>query len=209
MSGFDYIVFLVVGLAAITGFFRGFVEEVLSLGAWCLALLAVHYGHAPLTAALTGSIGSETGAGVLAFGILLAVPYFGTQLLARSMGNASRGSVLGPIDRVLGFGFGAIKGFVIMVLAFALLVFAYDVVWGPKGRPDWITAGRTYPFLNAASDELMSLVSKRRTEAVKAARDGAEGAAADGGAGNGGVDGATPPVHHPRRHHTPRPLADP
>jgi membrane protein required for colicin V production len=200
MSGFDYIVFLVVGLAAIGGFFRGFVEEVLSLAAWCLALLAVHYGHTSLTGALIGTIGNETGAGVIAFGILLAVPYFGTKLVARQMGNASRSSMLGPIDRVLGFGFGAIKGFVIMVLAFSLLVFAYDVVWGPKGRPAWIKDGRTYPFLNAASDELMAMVGKRHSDAVKAARDPAEDAADEGMTGG---DPDSRPTHAPahRVHH--------
>lgn len=38
MTGFDYVVLLLVGLGAVGGFFRGFVEEVLSLAAWCLAL---------------------------------------------------------------------------------------------------------------------------------------------------------------------------
>jgi membrane protein required for colicin V production len=168
MSGFDYVVFLVVGLAAIAGFFRGFVEEVLALAAWCVALLAVHYGHEPLTAILTDKMGTETGAGVLAFVILLAVPYFGMKLIARHLGNASRGSMLGPIDRVLGFGFGAIKGFVLMVLAFSLLVLACDVTWGAKGRPAWIRQARTYPFLNAASSELLSMVASRRSAAVAA-----------------------------------------
>jgi membrane protein required for colicin V production len=195
MTGFDYIVFLVVGLASIAGFFRGFVEEVLALAAWCLAMLAVHYGHAALTAVLTPHVGGETAAGILAFVILLALPYFGTKLVARQLGSASRGSMLGPIDRVLGFGFGAIKGFVVMVLAFSLLVFAYDVVWGPKGRPAWIREGRTYPFLNAASDELMTLVAKRRDSAAKA----------DAGDHDDASDSSDAPeirpVHHARRHH--------
>lgn len=201
MTGFDYIVFVVVALAAIAGFFRGFVEEVLALAAWCLALLAVHYFHALLTGVLTDYISSETGAGIIAFALLLAVPYFGTKWLAASLGRASRGSGLGPVDRVLGFGFGAIKGFVVMVLAFSLLVFAYDVVWGPKGRPAWIKDGRTYPFLNAASDELMSMISERRSAAIKAARDGATDAAVDAVAG-----GASPAAHH--RHHRKPPVDD-
>jgi len=195
MTGFDYIVFMVVAVAAIAGFFRGFVEEVLSLAAWCLALLAVHYFHSWLTGVLTGEVGNETGAGIIAFAILLAVPYFATKLVARQIGNASRASPLGPIDRVLGFGFGAIKGFVIMVLAFALVVFANDIVWGPKGRPAWIRDARTYPFLGAASDELMSLIAQRRADAVNAAHDEASDA----------PTGAAPsdtPVHH-RHHHRP------
>jgi membrane protein required for colicin V production len=206
MTGFDYLVFLIVGLSAISGFFRGFVEEVLSLAAWCVALLAVHYGHAPLTVMLMSYVPTETGAGVLAFGILLAVPYFATQLLARQLGNASRSSVLGPIDRVLGFGFGAIKGFVIMVLAFSLLVFAYDVVWGPQGRPGWIKDGRTYPFLNAASDELMTLVAKRRSDAVKSARSHAEDTAVD--AVTSDSDAASQAPTHRVHHHRPAKAAD-
>ena len=214
MSGFDYVVFVVVALAAIAGFFRGFVEEILALGAWCLALLAVHYGHAPLTGVLTPSVGNQTGAGIIAFAILLGLPYFGTKMLARRIGDASRGSVLGPVDRVLGFGFGAVKGFVVMVLAFSLLVFAYDVVWGPKGRPGWIRDGRTYPFLNAASDELMSLVSKRRDAAVKAARATGENAAEDA-AGDAlthavaGDDEPEKPARHGHHHHQPADDSDP
>jgi membrane protein required for colicin V production len=196
MTGFDTIVFLIVGLAAIAGFFRGFVEEVLTLAAWCVALLAVHYGHAVLTILLMAYVPTETGAGVLAFVLLLVVPYFATTLLARQLGSASRSSALGPIDRVLGFGFGAIKGFVIIVLAFSLLVFAYDVVWGAKGRPAWIKDGRTYPFLNAASDELLSLVAQRRSDAIKSARDEATDAAVDAAVG----DASPAPVHHAHRH---------
>ncbi|WP_353230124.1 CvpA family protein [Novosphingobium sp.] len=201
MSGFDYVVFLVVGLAAIGGFFRGFVEEVVSLLGWCLRLLAVHYGHAPLTAVLTPTIGNETGAGVLAFGILLVVPWFVTRMLARNMGQASRGSLLGPIDRVLGFGFGAIKGFVIMVLAFALLVFAYDMVWGVKGRPAWLKDGRTYPFLNAASDELMTMVGQRRSDALHGTHRGAGDTVDDSAAT--GDDPAPRPSHRAHRHRPP------
>ena len=179
MTGFDYVVFLIVAVCAIGGFFRGFVEEILALAAWCVAMFAVRYGHEPLTLILAPYLKNETGAGVLAFALLMLVPYFITKYAASALGSASRTSVLGPIDRLLGFGFGAIKGFVIMVLGFSLLVFGYDVVWGVNGRPVWISAARTYPFLNAASEELMTMIADRREEAAKAAlepkQDSAEG----------------------------------
>ncbi|WP_338465744.1 CvpA family protein [Novosphingobium sp. ZN18A2] len=168
MTSLDYVVFAVAGFAAVGGFFRGFTEEILSLAAWCIALFAVHYFHEPLTAIITPYVDSETGAGVLAFVLLMLVPYVLTKVIARSAGRASRTSVLGPIDRVLGFGFGAIKGFIIVVLAFAIVVFGYDVVWGAQGRPTWISQGRTYPFLNAASEELMTMISQRRDDAMRA-----------------------------------------
>ena len=180
MTGFDYVVVLIVAIGAIGGFFRGFVEEVLSLAAWCLALFAVRYLHEPLTQALAPHLSNETGAGILAYALLMLVPYFATRFVARRIGNASRGSVLGPIDRLLGFGFGAVKGFIIVVLGFSLVVFGYDVVWGANGRPAWIAQARTYPFLNAASEDLVTMIAERRAEAAKAADDSASGKAATG-----------------------------
>lgn len=193
MTGFDYVVFLVVAVGAIGGFFRGFVEEVLSLLAWCIVLVAVHYGLEPLTAWLQPHLKTETGAGVLAYALLMVVPWGLMRLIARRMGAASRDSVLGPIDRLLGFGFGAVKGAILVALGFTLLVFAYDVVWGVKGRPEWITEARTYPFLNAASEELVTMISERRAEAAEAAAD-------DAGAEPSAAASARPAAHKKRAH---------
>lgn len=171
MTGLDYVVLIFLGIGAVGGFMRGFIEEVLSLAAWCIALLAVHYFHAPLTIWLAGHLPTETGAGVLAFFLLLLFPYLLTRMIARRMGSASRDSAIGPIDRVLGFGFGAVKGFIIVVLGYSIIVFGYDLVWGEDGRPQWIVQSRAYPFLNAASEELLTLISERREQAADQARE--------------------------------------
>ena len=135
MTGFDLIVLLILGVAANGGFLRGFVQEVLSLASWGLAVLAVHYLHSDMTAAVFAYFHSPTSAAILAFALLLVIPYAGMKLIANVAGRQSRSSVLGPIDRVLGFGFGAVKGMVMEVIAFSLLALGYDTVWGAKGRP--------------------------------------------------------------------------
>lgn len=162
MTGLDIIVLVVVGIAAVGGFLRGFVQEVLSLAALILAVLAIRYLHTDLTAFLVGYIDAPGTAAVLAFMILLLVPYLVVKLAASRIGRASRSSVIGPFDRVLGFGFGAVKGMLIVVFAFSLLVLGYDTVWGPEGRPDWIKNARTYPFINAASEAMVQLIEARR-----------------------------------------------
>lgn len=162
MTGFDIIVLLVVGIAAVGGFMRGFVQEVLSLAGWFLAVFAVRYLHTDLTAFLYGWIGTPSGAAVLAFALLLLIPYAAMKLIAGRFGKATRNSVLGPFDRVLGFGFGAVKGVIIAVMAFSILVLGYDTVWGPSGRPSWITTSRTYPFINASSDAMVQLIGERQ-----------------------------------------------
>jgi membrane protein required for colicin V production len=168
MTGFDIAVFFFVGLSAITGFVRGFLQEVLALFAWVFALFAIHYLHTPLTSFFEPSIGNLSGAAVLAFALLLLVPYAVVKLIANWAGEKSRKSVLGPIDRVLGFGFGSVKGMIIVVLAFSVLVLGYDTVWGIGGRPTWITQARTYRFVNASSEALVTMISERRRRAAEA-----------------------------------------
>ncbi|MXP25200.1 CvpA family protein [Altererythrobacter indicus] len=166
MTGFDIIVLFVVGLGAIRGFMRGFLQEVLSLAAWAAAIVAIYYFHTDLTAILFDYISSPSGAAVLAFLILLLIPFAFMRGFAIWAGRTSRSSVLGPIDRVLGFGFGTIKGAIIVVMGFSILVLAYDTIWGAEGRPDWIVQSRTYPFINASADSLVQVIDERRRRMI-------------------------------------------
>jgi len=171
MTGFDIGVLVLVATGAVTGLLRGFVQEVLALFAWVVGLVAIHYAHSAVTRMLEGYVGNRMGAAaVLAFAILLLVPYAIVRLLANYMGRASRASLLGPVDRVIGLGFGAVKGMLMAVLGFSILVLGYDTVWGVDGRPDWITQSRTYPFINASSDGLVKLLGERRARAAAAER---------------------------------------
>jgi membrane protein required for colicin V production len=167
MTGFDIIVLVVIGIGAIGGFLRGFVQEILSLVAWILAVFAIRYLHTDLSEWLFQWIGTPSGASVLAFVLLLLIPYAAMKLIAGRIGEASRASFLGPIDRVLGFGFGVLKGAIIVVMAFSVLVLGYDTIWGPKGRPTWITNARTYRTVDAAAEEMVQLIAQRREELRK------------------------------------------
>ncbi|HXD03563.1 MAG TPA: CvpA family protein [Novosphingobium sp.] len=171
MTGFDIGVLVLVAMGAVTGLMRGFVQEVLTLLAWVISLVAIHYAHSSVTHMLEGYMGNHFGAaGVLAFALLLLIPYAVVRLMANHLGRASRSSLLGPVDRVIGMGFGAVKGMLIAVVGFSILVLGYDAAWGVDGRPDWITQSRTYPFINASSDGLVKMLGERRAEAAAAER---------------------------------------
>lgn len=171
MTGFDFIVLGVVGIAAIGGFMRGFVQEILSLAAWVLAIFAIRYLHTPLTEALVEYLGDGVTTAVLAFALLLLIPYAAMKVIAGGLGKATRNSVLGPIDRVLGFGFGALKGVTVVVIAFSLLVLGFDTVWGYTGRPTWISNARSYDLIDASSRSLVEIIAERR----QSLRDEADG----------------------------------
>lgn len=162
MTGFDIIVLLIVGVAAVGGFLRGFVQEVASIAAWVLAVLAIRFLHTDLTAAILDFMGSPVTASILAFALLLLVPYAAMKLIAGQAAKSTRNSVLNPVDKVLGFGFGAVKGLIIVVVAFSLLVLGYDTVWGTTGRPVWIAEARTYQLVDAGSREMVQIIAERR-----------------------------------------------
>ncbi len=146
LTSLDIAVILTVGGAAVLGFLRGFVTEVLSLAAWVLVVIALKLFHTPVAAALAGPTGTAGGAATLAFALISGIGYFGGRLVANAVGSRTRASVLGPVDRALGFGFGALKGLILASLAFLLLLLAADFVGGgPTGRPAWIRQARTVP----------------------------------------------------------------
>ena len=163
MSALDIFVILVLAGGAMIGFVRGLVHETLSLLAWVVAIVMLRLFHAPISAGLVGPVGSATAAAVLAFVILFLPSFLFMKLVARSVGKKSRSSMLGPVDRVLGGGFGMLKGLLAATLFFLLANLATDLVYGPDAqRPNWMRNSRTYPLLNASGRSVVDWVETRR-----------------------------------------------
>ena len=108
---------------------------------------------------------------MLAFAILFVPSFLLVKLLARALGGRTRRhAVLGPFDRVLGGGFGLLKGLLGATLFFLLANLATDMVYGPQAdRPQWMTRSRTYPLLNASGRAIVDWVEARRHQAAKVA----------------------------------------
>ncbi len=163
LTALDIIVLIAVGGSALLGVMRGFVTEVLSLFAWVAIVFAVKLFHIPLTHALTGVIGTTAGAAVLAFVLLAGGTYFGGRLVANAIGARTRDSIIGPVDRALGFGFGALKGLILASLGFLMVVLVTDTMGGgPAHRPLWLKSARVYPLLNVTSAGIADFVDRRR-----------------------------------------------
>lgn len=163
MTALDIIVLILVGGAALLGYARGFTTEALSLIAWIFAVIAVRLFHAPVTEYLVGPIGTRGGAAVLALALVFGVTFLIGRLTASAVGRRMRQSALGAFDRVLGIGFGALKGLIIAGVLFLLASLVYDTAFGGRSqRPDWMTESRTYPLLDATSRALVDFVAARR-----------------------------------------------
>ena len=163
MTSLDIIVLLLMGGAGVFGFSRGFVTEALSLAAWIFAIGAVKLFHAPVAAALEKSVGTASGASTLAAALVFGIAIFGGRLVARRIGSQTRNSFVGSFDRVLGFGFGAVKGLVLASVAFLFFTLGYNVIYGAAAeRPAWMAESRTFPLLSASSRALVDFVKERQ-----------------------------------------------
>ncbi len=169
LTALDILVLLLVGAGLVFGVLRGFVAEILSLFAWIMAIVALRYFHAPAVEVLAGPIGS--GAWLLAFLLIFGTVFVLGKLASRRLGGRVRQSVVGPIDRVLGAGFGALKGLIGATLLYLAINFVYDMLWGRAAeRPEWMAQSRTYPLLHASGEAIVDLVEARRGSAPEANR---------------------------------------
>ena len=156
---------LTVGLGAARGFSRGFVSEFVSLGAWVLAIFAVKAIQPAVSAMLVSVVGTASGAAVLGFALVFGITFLVVKALGKKLGKGTRGSILGPFDRMLGLAFGALKGLIAATLVFLFVSLVFDTIHGRSAqRPRWMSASRTYPLLRASSAAMVDFVEKRRAQ---------------------------------------------
>ncbi len=167
LTALDIIVLLLMGGGLVFGFMRGFIFEILSLVAWVAAIVALKALHDPVTAVLEPMVGTRPGAAVLSFALVFGIVFILGKLAARRMGGGIRSSVVGPIDRILGSGFGALKGLIGATLLYLAANLVYDTLYGRTAeRPEWMATSRTYPLLHASGRAIVDFVEARRGRPV-------------------------------------------
>ena len=165
MNAIDIFVLLAIGGCAVLGLLRGFVLETLSLMAWVLAIFAIRLFHASVADLLTAFVGTASGAAVLALVLVFGVTFGAGKMIAHAIGRRTRQSVLGPVDRVLGGGFGAVKGLIGATMLFLAYSLVYDTMYGSGARrPDWLSDARTYPLLNASGQAISEFLAEQRAK---------------------------------------------
>ena len=167
LTAMDIIVLLLIGGGAVMGLMRGFVMEVLSLFAWAAAIFALKLLHGPVASLLVHVVKSPGGASVLSFVLVFGAVFFGGKLVAASLGQRTKKSVLGSVDRALGLGFGALKGLLVATVLFLGVNLVYDTIYGATSeRPGFERNARTYPLLNASGRAVVDWVQRRRAQSA-------------------------------------------
>ena len=170
LTAFDVVVLIIVALAALAGMARGFVGEIVSLLAWGAGIVAVRLLYTPAKAIAAHLTGTAAGGAVLALVVLFLAAFIAVRIIGGALSRGTKASLIGPIDRVLGFGFGAAKGVLGAALLFLLVNLTFDTIDPGEPTPAWITRSRTAPTLAMVSKALVDFVEERRRVAPDTAQ---------------------------------------
>ena len=117
MTWVDLVILAVLLISGLLAFLRGFVREVLGIGAWIGAALAGAWGLPFLREPLHRWVGPAW-VDLVGFVIVFLVALIVLMIIARVVGGVVRGSPLGGVDRTLGLLFGLARGAALVIVAY-------------------------------------------------------------------------------------------
>jgi len=170
----DGILLFIMIISAVLAMIRGFTREVFSIASWVAAAVAAYLFWDDVLPYTRQYIEDNT----LSLGITLAGIFFVTLLVVSFVTMRISDFILdskaGPLDRTLGFIFGAARGLILVVIAVLFLNFFI----APDQQPVWISEAKSKPWLDSLGQDLLAaLPEDPEGEIMERIRGGTEQAA--------------------------------
>ena len=140
-------------LSAILAMVRGFSREILSIASWIAAAFAAYLFHKQLAPQLEPYVGEGVIASIAAAGIIFVVALIVVTLVTMRVADMIIDSRIGPLDRTLGFVFGAVRGIIVAAVAVWFLGFFIG-----DREVGWIDNAKSKPFLSDVANRLINLL---------------------------------------------------
>jgi membrane protein required for colicin V production len=176
----DIVVIVVVLISAILAMVRGFVREVLSVASWAAAAAAAYLFYKPLVPLVQPYFASKTVAVIVSAAAIFFIALIVASYITMKISDFVIDSRIGAIDRALGFVFGAVRGLLLLVVAFLFFN------WLVNPAPAWVTQAKTGPLLKSLGEQLMAALPPDAEEAImKRIRGTGSGSAGEAPAGGG------------------------
>ncbi|MDI9408602.1 MAG: CvpA family protein [Candidatus Pacebacteria bacterium] len=154
--GFSVADLLIIGFilaSAIFAMLRGFVQEVLRIVAWVLAVLAANWLYPLVKPLFEGWIGPGVGANILG----LIVPFISLLVVflvvAVWLTYRIKDRAPIPFDHSLGFIWGAIRGAIILSIVYLGMI----LVLGANSEPAWLKNSLSHAYLQTGADWVLTV----------------------------------------------------
>ncbi len=164
MTLFDLITILILAASGAIGFARGAAQEVITVISFIIAVVVAVFSLRISAPIARHSVHPDVLANAVAILVVFAIVYgllrWGGSSLTRGIHSAE---ALGTLDRVVGVGFGLVRGLVLLGVFF--LVFNQAT---PAERvPNWIKNAAFFPLSAASGHMLMALAPQGAAVANK------------------------------------------
>ncbi len=117
----DSIAILILLVSTLLAMYRGFLREILGLGSWILAVIAVIYAIPAFSPITEGIFESKIVADIVV-GIVVAITVLVIcTLISYKTSSKIRASALSGLDRILGALFGFARGVLIVLIAYIVM----------------------------------------------------------------------------------------
>ena len=159
---FQWLDVILVAIMLISGFLamlRGVTREMLSIMSWALAAVAALFIYPLYRDQLRKLIQPDIVAdGVLIVTVFVVVLIF-VSLITIRVSDHVLDSRVGALDRTLGFVFGLVRGLILVVIAYELLV----AIMPKETLPGWVTEARSLPVIESTGRAIISLLPDNPT----------------------------------------------
>lgn len=156
MTWIDAAALLIIVLSAAFSMVRGFVREVLGVGAWIGAGLAAIRFYPLVLPEVSSILPMKNLVVYVSMGVIFIIVLIVLSLISALIGGLVRDSPLSGLDRSLGLVFGAVRGALIICLAYiALSVGVAEAEW-----PAPVVKARFLPMAYQGATELVALLPK-------------------------------------------------
>ncbi|MEQ8401748.1 MAG: CvpA family protein [Roseitalea porphyridii] len=140
-------------ISAVLAMVRGFSREVLSIASWVAAAVAAFFFYRSLTPYVMDYVDNDLIAQLVSAGIIFLLALIIVTLITMRIADMIIDSRIGPLDRSLGFLFGAARG----VIVAAVAVWFINFFVGDQ-QIAWIDGAKSKPFLDQVAEALVGLL---------------------------------------------------
>lgn len=153
-NGVDYAIIVIIALSVLTGLVRGFVRELIALCVWLGAIWVGFTYSSDVSPYIRGYIQDPTLRTVISFVLLLLATLLIGGLVSTALSFVLSRSPLRGTDRLLGMGFGFVRGTFIIALMIGILNMT------SLGKDRIFKRGELYQHFKPLSDWMFSFTPK-------------------------------------------------
>ena len=156
-------------ISGLLAMYRGFAREMLSIVSWVIAAAAVLYFviyHKPFAEEMAAQMGTKAPVAQIVVGaVIFLIVLIVVHLITARISDSILDSRIGMIDRMLGFIFGVLRGFILIVVPYMF----YEAFFpDPNQHLDWVRNAQSMPYIKATGDTLRSVLESHLPSSLTA-----------------------------------------